>query len=409
MNVLQINFSDYFHGGGGAIAMHRLYEGLKGLGVSGTIVCNRKTLSSDQSVACPPPSRLELQLSRWTQKIGLNDIHRVSSFSISKLPAYQQADILNLHIIHSGYFSYLALPHLTRDKPAVFTLHDMWAFTGHCAYSFNCTRWKKGCGRCPDLASPPSTQRDATAWEWKLKNWSYQHSNIAIITPSKWLTELASQSMLADIPIHHIPNGLDIGLYRPLDQQMCRQGLNLPLDKYILFYSAANPADSRKGMDLLWTALKLLPTSLKREIVVVVMGNRQVVQAAMEADLEVIQLGYVDYEPFKVMAYCAADLFVFPTRADNLPLVVQESIACGTPVVTFGVGGLSDMVRPGQTGYLAEPENAEDFKNGIVSLLESKMHREKMALSCREVAEKEYSLELQAQRYVDLYNGLQSK
>jgi glycosyltransferase involved in cell wall biosynthesis len=406
LNVLQVNYSDYLQGGGGAIAMYRLYQGLKALGVNGTIFCSRKTLGGKQSVASAPHSGLELQLRRWTQGLGLNDIHRISSFDIPHLPAYQQADLLNLHIIHSGYFNYLALPRLTRDKPAVFTLHDMWAFTGHCAYSFGCDRWRQGCGRCPDLKTSPSVRRDATAWEWRLKKWVYQQSNLAIVAPSQWLVDLARQSVLGHLPIHHIPYGLNTNLYRPLDRHICRQGLNLPLNKHILFYSAANPADPRKGMDLLWAALRQIPSSLRRNLTVVVMGNRQVAQAKDLADLEIINLGYVDYEPFKVMAYCAADLFVFPTRADNLPLVVQESLACGTPVVTFKVGGLTDMVRPGKTGYLAEPENAGDLKQGIITLLEDESLRQSIAGECRRVAETEYSLDLQAQRYVDVYTKL---
>lgn len=108
----------------------------------------------------------------------------------------------------------------------------------------------------------------------------------------------------------------------------------------------------------------------------------------------------------KSVAFSAADLFIFPTRADNLPLVLQESIACGTPMVSFNIGGVPDLVRPNITGYLANPEDAEDFAQGIMQLLEDDQLRENMAKNCREIALKEYPLELQAQRYMALYQEI---
>ncbi len=119
--------------------------------------------------------------------------------------------------------------------------------------------------------------------------------------------------------------------------------------------------------------------------------------------MPVINLGYVSSDRLKSIAYSAADLFVFPTRADNLPLVLQESIACGIPMVSFKVGGVPDLVRRGITGYLATPEDADDFCKGIVQLLEDNQLRHEMGQNCRQIALKEYPLDRQAQRYIKLY------
>ncbi len=116
-----------------------------------------------------------------------------------------------------------------------------------------------------------------------------------------------------------------------------------------------------------------------------------------------LNLGYISSDRLKSIAYSAADLFIFPTRADNLPLVLQESLACGTPIVSFKIGGVPDIVRPGLTGYLAQPEDTQDFSNGIVQLLEDHEQRDRMAKNCRAIALEEYPLELQAQRYLELY------
>ena len=254
--------------------MYRLHQGLKNLNVNSRILCHLKTLPGDESILHPQTTRYDRFARRITQRLGLNDIHNFSTYKLRDLPVYQQADVLHLHIIHSNYFNYLALPELTRTKPAVFTLHDMWAFTGHCAYSYGCERWKIGCGRCPDLKIQPSVRRDATAWEWKLKQNIYTKSKIAIVADSSWLAQLAQDSMLKNlpIPISHIPYGLDLTVYQPLNKQDCRKVLGVS-SRYTLMFSAANLTDKRKGGDLLAKALRILPKSLKSEILLLILGE----------------------------------------------------------------------------------------------------------------------------------------
>jgi glycosyltransferase involved in cell wall biosynthesis len=122
--------------------------------------------------------------------------------------------------------------------------------------------------------------------------------------------------------------------------------------------------------------------------------------------IKTINLGYISSDRLKSVAYSAADLFVFPTRADNLPLVLQESMACGTTMVSFDVGGVPDLVRPNITGYLAKPEDTQDFSNGIVRLLEDDNLRLQMSQNCREIILNEYSLTIQAQSYINLYRQI---
>ena len=175
--------------------------------------------------------------------------------------------------------------------------------------------------------------------------------------------------------------------------------------KKVLMFSSVNLKDPRKGGDLLIQALQKLPESLKKSCVLLILG---LASTHIEAEVSIpcLSLGYISSDRIKSAAYSAADLFLFPTRADNLPLVLQESIACGTPIVSFKVGGVPDLVRSKITGYLAEPENIQDFANGIVELLEAKSLRSQMSTRCREIAEKEYALQIQAGRYVKIYEEL---
>lgn len=403
MKILHVNQSDV--SGGAAIAAYRLHQGLLAQQIESHLLVGKATIKSDRVAEVSRSRRVEAQLARLTNELGLNYLNHINTFGVSKHSFYKQADILNFHNLHTGYFNYLAIPSLTKTKPAVFTLHDMWSFAGHCAYSYDCDRWKTGCGQCPYLEIYPAIRRDNTRLEWKLKDWVYSQSNLTIVTPSRWLTEQAQQSMLNRFSIHHIPYGIDTEIYQPLDSEQCRAVLGIPTHKNVLMFGADSLSDNRKGGDLLFQALSCLPDALKADTVLLMIGsNSESISKAI--GMQTIELGYVGSDRLKAIAYSAADLFIFPTRADNLPLVLQESMACGTPMVSFKVGGVPDLVRPGITGYLATPEDADDFSIGIVQLLEDEALRDRMGRNCREIALEEYPLKLQAQRYLELYRQL---
>lgn len=318
MKILQINFSDFANGGGGAIAMYRLYLGLKRANIDCKILSGVKTLEILDSQSISRSSKLEYLIKLFTSRLGFNDIHCVSSFGISENDLYINSDILNFHVIHSGFFSYLAIPKLTKEKPAIFTLHDMWSFTGHCAYSYDCDRWQSGCGNCPYPDIYPQIKLDNTYLEWKLKNWVYSRSNLTIVTISKWLTEQVKKSMLNRFNIHHIPNGIDTEAYKPLNKEECRHILDISRNQKVLMFGAASLKDERKGRDLLIKLLQQLPSSLKSDILLLTLGEGGEKIAEM-VGIKTLSLGYVSSDRLKSITFSASDLFVFPTRADNLP------------------------------------------------------------------------------------------
>jgi glycosyltransferase involved in cell wall biosynthesis len=281
----------------------------------------------------------------------------------------------------------------------------MWSFTGHCTYSFDCNRWQVGCGRCPYPHRYKPIRRDATRWEWRFKKWTYRRSNLAIVAPSRWLADLAGQSILHHFPIHHIPNGIDVNIYRPVDSEMNRRQFGIPAGKKVLLFAAAKLQDQRKGSTTVYKALQILPDRLKNEIVLLTIGREGKKKSGLDG-IQVIDLGYVRGDRLKAKVFSVPDLVLFPTRADNLPVVLQESMACGTPMVSFDIGGVAELVRPGITGFLARPGNVTDFCKGIVQLLEDNNLRKNMGRHCREIAVSEYALEKQAQRYMALYDRM---
>jgi glycosyltransferase involved in cell wall biosynthesis len=402
MKVLLIHSGDVGRGGGQTV-LNRLKQGLMKSGHQATILCKGKT--QEDSVAMPRWDYPEALVRKITQRIGLNDVHCLGSFKIKNLDSYKDADVVDLHCIHSGFFSYLALPQLTRGKPTVFTLHDMWPFTGHCHNSRDCDRWKAGCGRCPYPETSPAIRRDTSGLEWRLKKWTYERSNFSIVVPSNWLGNLVKNSILERFPIYRIPHGIDTNIYQPLDTEKCRYALDIPQDKKVVLFAADDLTLYLKGADLLRLALQNLPPSLKKQMILLIFGSKGD-SFSKTIDIPARNLGYISEDRLKAVAYSAADLFVSPTRAESFGLVILESMACGTPAVSFGVGGVADLVRPNITGYLAEPENAADLAMGIETVLSDSKHLSVMGEACRRIAIEEYDVDIQVKRYTLLYDSL---
>lgn len=388
--------------GGAGIAAYRLHEALIAAGVESRMLVAEASSGSDLVRTIPSGGAMGFLTKHATMWAGLNYVGVLGTGRLAEHPWLRWADVLHFHNLHGNYFNYRALPRLTAVRPAVWTLHDMWALTGHCSYSHECQRWQTGCGQCPHLDTYPRAFHDLTAWEWRLKRNAYRRSRLTLVSPSAWLADLARQSILAPAAVEHIANGLDTEVYRPHDRGEARTAFNLPAEVRVLMLAAADLNDRRKGGDLLRAALERLPVEARQRLHLLVMGSGGG-GLATQMQLPVHALGYLDNDRLKAMAYSAADLFVLPTRADNLPVVIQEAMACAVPVVSFAVGGVGDMVRPGRTGYLARPEDADDLSGGIAALLADDDQRRRLGQTSREVAVQEYGLGRMAERYRAVY------
>ena len=404
MNILHMWKTDHLHGGGGAIAMHRLHTGLRAAGINSKILCVKKTTNSPYVIKYSANrilGRIEHRLKRFALKQGLNDIYLLNSFLLGQNPAFRKADIINIHGTH-GFLNYLALPLFSMSKPIVYTLHDMWPYTGHCGFSFDCKRWKTGCGQCPYPENHPAIQKDNTRIEWKLKDWVYRASHLAVVTLSTMQTKEVGSSLLNRFPIHHIPNGLDTNVFQRIDADRSRSRLGLPSGKKVLMFAALSLDEPRKGGDLLIKALTSIPQALKSKMVLLTLGDGGGV-IGEQAGIESKNLGSIYDDHQKAMAYSAADIFVLPSRAESFSLVVLESMACGTVAVAFRVGAVPDIIEHGVNGYVAESESAADLCKGIITLIKDKQLRTKMSRNARKVVLKEFTLEKQVERYFELY------
>jgi len=407
LRVVHIHLAANDAGGGGGIAMSRLHRALVEAGIDSRILVKRVKQQSPEIGRLPAIGRfgIEGKLGWATGRLGLNDVHRLGSFKLAEHDFCRGADLLHFHGTHCGAFSYLAFPKVSRSIPCVLTLHDMWAVTGHCAFSFDCDRWKTGCGDCPYPEAHPAIQRDSTRLEWKLKNWAYGRSDLSLITKSRWMTEIIAESMLSARRVVEIPYGLPGNVFCPRDRLESRDVLGLPREAHVLAIVAQNLADFRKGGDLVVRALRALPDDIRSKTHLLTLGKHSAA-ISQAADLPATELGYVEFDRLKALAYSAADLLLLTSRADNSPLVIMESQACGTPVAAFRTGGIPERVRARETGFLAEPEDAERYAAGIAELLADGDELAKMRRLCRETAIADYSIEREARQHVDLYREL---
>jgi glycosyltransferase involved in cell wall biosynthesis len=275
---------------------------------------------------------------------------------VSQHPALQSADIVNIHWIAQGPISIRSIARL--GKPVVWTIRDMWPFTGGCHYALDCSQYRNQCGACPQLGS--SRQWDLSRLGWKLKN-RYYRDDVTLVGISQWISRCAQESSLfRDHDIRTIPNCVDSDVFFPVDRDAAREVLHIPPGKRVVLAGAESFANWYKGFDLLTAALNELRDA---DFLLVLFGSES--QRLEGMAREVRQLGYLSDDIALRAAYSAADVFVAPSRQEAFGKTLAEALCCGTPVVAFAATGPQDIVGHLQTGYLAEPFDANDLAAGI--------------------------------------------
>ena len=388
------------------MSMELLHSSLQQLGVGSTLFCEDNPWDRPDIRLVPSWPRTEKWLHRATSRLGLNDIHRISSWSLTRDPVFREADVIHIHGLHSGFLSYLALPHLTRNKPAVFTVRDAWPFTGHCAFPVDCQRWRIGCGSCPYPDVHPAIRRDATSVEWKLKRATYKRSQVVFVVQNKAQLRDAQEGLLAPFPKILIPASVDVETFRPIDRSSARTSLGIDLDRMVIMFSAINVDEPRKGGRYLLEALKRIPEGLRAKLSVLVIG-RQSEEFVASSGLPGTAIDFTTDQEKITFAYNAADLLAFPSTNETFGRVWAEALACGTPVVSFHVGGAPDHLTSGETGIVIPIGDVDGLAAGINQILSAPPeHRDALRKSSREYAVSELSNTIGADRYIQLYRSL---
>ncbi|MFA4871676.1 MAG: glycosyltransferase [Patescibacteria group bacterium] len=461
MKIIIISTSDIK--GGASKPAYNLHRGLIDLGIESRMMVQKK-FSDDLAVLGP-----ETKWKKFLNQLAGPAIEDAARFLLFKKedpfksPAVISSvdfgrlreinpDIVNVHWFNRGYMKPEDFKKI--NCPIVWTFHDMWPFCGAEHYvAEGDIRYREGYNR----GNRPKNQTglDVDKWVWRRKEKVLKNlKNLTMVAPSRWLTKCAQESYLfsakggsaygrKNYPICTIPYGVNTKIFKPLDKNIARNILNLPLDKKIILFGAMNGLDNpRKGFSYLKSAIDCLcsrnsPSPLQG--VCNQTGRSEAKTSVDECDPESIQLcpgtgwggvclaifgaskpkekiglncpiyylGKFNDDIALSIVYSAADVLVAPSIQDNLPNTVLESLACGTPVVAFNIGGLPDLIEHQKSGYLARPFEVEDLASGIKWVLDLDYENyQNLCSRAREKCEQEFTIEIQAKKYLELYKKI---
>jgi glycosyltransferase involved in cell wall biosynthesis len=319
-------------------------------------------------------------------------------------------DVLHLHNLHGGYFDLRRLPHLTQSVATVITLHDSWLFTGHCAHPLDGERWRTGCGNCPRLDLYPRLRRDGTAANLRRKRDILSQSRLHLVAPSRWLLDRAIEGIpkAGVVAATVVPNGVDLGVFRPGDAAGARRRLGVPEGASVLV-AAANGlrTNDYKDWPTLRAAADVIGADSDDPVVLLVAGD--VGEPVRTGRLEIRFLGHIASQSAIADVLRAADLYLHSARADTFPTSVLEALATGVPVVASRVGGIPEQVlesargSPG-TGCLVEQGDPHALGRAVVELLARPGRRIEMAEAAVEDARVRFNLSNMVDRYASVYN-----
>ncbi len=420
MKILQV--STYDIRGGAARATYRLHCGLRNGGQDCRMLVKYRDTKDgfvsaieDKGGQTDEQFLMEVPLQEHYINTHRTDVSNTMfslpypGYDISGLDLVQEADVINLHWV-SQFQSPVTLNQLfALGKPVVWTLHDQWAFTGGCHYSAGCQEYRSNCGVCPQLANDPFFLPEATL---KDKEQLFKNANLTIVTPSRWMSDCAAKSRLfKSFAVETIANSIETDLYYPLAKDRAKQHLGIPGDAVTFLFGAIDGKEKRKGFSELVGAMEFCRQSpLFRELLekdrirLLCFGSPN--HQLESTNVPYVSLGRLETDAEIREAYSAADIFLLPSLEDNLPNTVLESMSCGTPVISFQIGGVPDMVTDGVTGYLVKAFDIGQMSEAIVSLALDPGKRESMGKAGRARVLKDYPLDVQAKRYVDLYDRL---
>jgi glycosyltransferase involved in cell wall biosynthesis len=412
MRVVHLNTFAYT--GGAAIACRRITTCLSDHSDLDISILT-SSIDSEQLFSIPQKiSYLRVGYEKWLLSKALRKMSDrflfesgLTGVRIDRYHKVRNADILHLHWVNQGFISLKGLERLLFPGiPVVWTLHDMWPVTGGCSYSYTCDHFMNSCGNCPMLKR--SSYEDLSHYIHKKKKTILQHARITFIAPSRWMAELTSRSSIGQkARIVHIPNPINTASFIPGDPLKARKKNGFPDDKKLILFGAYNLTDPRKGFLRLVDALKILKVKSPRLIgeIGLVLFGKTTERILKDIPVPVIHLGRINDEDQLIGVYQSCDLLVAPSEQDNLPNVIMEAMACGLPVVSFNVGGISDLVVHQENGWLAEYPDTDSIAEGIQEMLSDQKKIAEMKFNSRKRIEDNFSYARVAQQYLEVYKS----
>lgn len=412
MRIAFINTLDT--SGGAAIVAQRLMKELQEVyNTENCLLVKKKTGKANNSRQILT-SQIQINTEKVIEKISrplglLYQYFPFSSRSLIRSIKTFKPDVINLHNTHGAYFATPLISELSQLAPIVWTLHDMWSFTANASHTFGNMSWKYLKNDSALTKVPPSIGINTGPWLLRQKKKIYTSANLTIVTPSRWLQDLALQSPVFEgKKIYQVYNGVDTTIFRKKGKQASKLKLNLPENcKTLMFSSHFLNKDNpwKGGMDLL-NILKRINAHASEKINLLILGEGNPEDFNSFANFNTFFQGYVLDEEMLADCLNAADLFIYPTRADNLPNVLVEAIACGTPCITFDIGGNKEIIRHGQNGIIIQPFDFDSFSLNTLALLANENQLNSFSTNCISIANELFLIETMAARYYNIFQGI---
>jgi len=326
-----------------------------------------------------------------------------STRELEKFIIKEKFDLIHLHNLH-GYYLNLSFINFLRQLniPVVWTLHDGWPLTGHCAYWFDCEQWKTGCKKCPNLSRYPKTFIDSSFFMWKKKKEYFNSGcNPIIVCPSQWLADRVKESYLNKYRVIVVPNAIDTEIFKPKDKDSIRKKMRILSNRKVILFAAANLKDERKGVKYFFESLKYIKAN---NCLVLTIGKKINLTEDIRNVVNIRQLGYVYDKNLLSEIYNVADVFCITSIDEVFGLTVTESMACGVSVVGFNVGGIPEQVTE-DCGIVVKPKDFKTLAAAIEKLLNDDELRRKFSENCRKRVLQNYTIEKFTDSYIKVYNN----
>jgi glycosyltransferase involved in cell wall biosynthesis len=293
--------------------------------------------------------------------------------------------------------------------PVIIFMMDMAAFTGGCHYAYECNGYKNNCGKCPALHS--NFEKDISRLNWNFKKKYIDKTNITVIAPTHTLlTQVSESSLFKKKRIEKIMLSVNEHIFKPGDKYKIREELGIAKDKKVIFFGAATLKDKRKGMEYLVKSLNILSGKIKsnpelHDSVLLLIAGKDV--SDLEIPFDYKYVGYLNTQEKLAQAYQAADIFACPSIEDSGPMMINEAIMTGTPVVSFDMGVAPDLVFNGETGYRATLKDSNDFARGLESIINlNEKQWLQLSSNCRVLGLRECSIEKQNLKIIELVKSV---
>lgn len=387
-SIVHISTTDCL--GGAAIAANRLHQAMLKSDLHSAMLVARKS-SVDNSIC--QISRFD-SFRRYLYKAinsavmklfrTMQGYSTVDFFGVNIDKYIASYDILYIHYTNDGFLSYSGISRLIStypNKKIILVLHDMCYLTGSCHHSFECNKYaNEGCSTCPNLKLHFKYDISKIIFECKKKLFANNADNLTILSPSNWMSlNVFNSRLFKETNKYTIANCIDTECFTPLPQTSARSFFNLPQsERYILFGAMAALTNPYKGWSFLVQALR----NIDENVCVLIFGVNDISVLASQINQKIYSLGILTSDKELCYAYNAADLFVSPSLADNLPSTIIESMSCETPVVGFNIGGIPDIIIHKNNGYLAKYKDVSDLVEGINYTLENNKNN-KLGINAR--------------------------